>query len=451
MAVRVAGPSGTYDVREVFTPTTPARLTFVERIDINTKLVSALSTPGKQIVVYGASGSGKTTLLENKLYQIYENHITTRCIYGLTFDQLVLDAFDQLGVYYISEKTKGKEKSISGDLKADYLSISSKIGLSIRSSESDKESRIIPPQLTPQTLGRFLGMAKCAWILEDFHKIDANERIKLAQVMKVFMDMADIYRDLKIIALGAVDTARLIVESDSEMKNRVSEICVPLMNDDEIRSIIDKGSSLLNFHIKNAVKKSISKYSNGLASVCHQICLNICFASDIYSTQISPRGISAKHMQEALKMYLDEASDTIKASFDKAFRNKRTRKFDNTKLILSALARCGRDGAAFAEIYSEIKKEESSYPSGNLTIYIEELCGTDRGSVIRHDANSGRYSFADPIYRVYALSYFSNPMIDMDDDVIDGVDVDSNMSSILDELIRMHIKTKGQLGDGFSA
>jgi ABC-type bacteriocin/lantibiotic exporter with double-glycine peptidase domain len=61
-----------HDVRVVFTPTTPARLAFVERESINNKLVNALRTPGKQVVVYGYYGSGKTTLLENKLHQIYE-------------------------------------------------------------------------------------------------------------------------------------------------------------------------------------------------------------------------------------------------------------------------------------------------------------------------------------------------------------------------------------------
>ena len=79
-----------HDVYKVFTPTTPARLTFVEREKVNSKLVNALRTPGKQVVVYGHSGSGKTTLLVNKLHQLYENHLTSRCMKSVTFDMLVL-------------------------------------------------------------------------------------------------------------------------------------------------------------------------------------------------------------------------------------------------------------------------------------------------------------------------------------------------------------------------
>src|SRR5690242_14309632 len=94
-----------YQVRDVFTPTKPARIAFIDRDAINQKLVSALQTPAKQIIVYGHSGSGKTTLLANKLTQLFENHITTRCMKGLKFEQLLLDAFDQLSPFFKVEQT----------------------------------------------------------------------------------------------------------------------------------------------------------------------------------------------------------------------------------------------------------------------------------------------------------------------------------------------------------
>src|SRR5690606_6742915 len=101
--------------------------------------------------------------------------------------------------------------------------------------------RALPPQLTPQALGKFLGAAGACWVLEDFHKIEESQKEHLSQLMKVFVDMADEFPDLKIIAIGAVDTARQVVQYDDEMKNRVAEIPVSLMHPDEIKAIIKKG------------------------------------------------------------------------------------------------------------------------------------------------------------------------------------------------------------------
>jgi excinuclease UvrABC ATPase subunit len=173
------------NVRDVFTPTTPARLAFVERESINTKLVNALETPGKQVVVYGYSGSGKTTLLENKLHQAYERHLTTRCVQGLSFEQLVLDAFDQLEGFYESELTGIKKTSLSSSIGAQYATIKAQVKAQSDSEEQRKQQRILPPQLTPQTLARLLGEAGCCWVLEDFHKMESGEKVKLAQIMKV--------------------------------------------------------------------------------------------------------------------------------------------------------------------------------------------------------------------------------------------------------------------------
>lgn len=252
---------------DVFTPTRPARISFVERESINTKLVNALQTPGKQIVIYGHSGSGKTTLLENKLCQLYESHLTTRCMSGMTFEQMLRDAFDQLGKFYESDRTTNSSSSLSSHIAGDYLGIKAKISTKIGNATEVQDKRIIPPELTPQRLGQYIGAANCCWVLEDFHKVSPDYGKQLSQIMKVFMDLADKWPSLKIIAIGAVDTARRVVEYDTEMSNRVSEIEVPLMSPAEVREILSKGEELLNISIGPDVKREVTLLSNGLASV----------------------------------------------------------------------------------------------------------------------------------------------------------------------------------------
>ena len=53
-----------HQLEDVFTPTSPAIITYVDRLkdDVNDRLVRALKLPGNQVVIYGHSGTGKSTL-----------------------------------------------------------------------------------------------------------------------------------------------------------------------------------------------------------------------------------------------------------------------------------------------------------------------------------------------------------------------------------------------------
>jgi len=146
----------TYIVTDVFTPAKPARFSFVEREAINTKLVNALQTPGKQMVIYGHSGSGKTTLLENKLCQLYENHLTTRCMSGMTFEQILRDAFDQLGQYYEATIKTKDSSSISGEIAGDYFGIRAKLGATSDVTSVVEKRPVLPPNLLLRGLADIL-------------------------------------------------------------------------------------------------------------------------------------------------------------------------------------------------------------------------------------------------------------------------------------------------------
>lgn len=393
--------------RDVFTPTKPARIAFVERDSVNDKLVNSLTTPGKQIVVYGHSGTGKTTLLVNKLTQLYEHHITTRCMKGLKFEQLILDAFDQLSPFYKSEKLQTQKLSTSSDLSASYLMLQAKLNAQTSTDTTEKQIRILPPQLTPQALGRFLGAQRACWVLEDFHKVDESEKEKLSQLMKVFMDLSDDYAELKIIALGAVDTARQVVDYDHEMRNRVAEVHVSLMTEQEIAGIIAKGELALNIKFNPEIKRLVSRHSNGLASVCHHLCLNMCNAAGVVETNDGePIELTKTHCEHAVKTYVEEASDSIKSAFDKALKQRRKTQYANARLILEALSAFGDSGTARTEIHNRIQRAEPKYPEANLKYLLPKLCTLEYGGILRFDSNSGRYSFADPIYRAYALAQF---------------------------------------------
>lgn len=392
--------SPVYSVYDVFTPTTQAQLNFVDRNAINDYLVDALRTPGKQLIVYGESGSGKSTLLLNKLRQIYSDHITTQCSSVMTYDQLLLDAFDQLDPYYLASQTLQKGRSVSAGLTADFSRIRASIDAALTQSTTQSTTRVLPPQLTAQRLAQFLGAQGMCWVVEDFHKMPDSEKLPFSQSMKIFCDASATYPEVKTITIGAADTARQVVEYDPEMSRRVTELLVPLMTDEELDTILLNGQQLLNVDLSELVNPVV-QYSAGLPAVCHQLALNVCLEDGILATQDKRTTFNRENLIPAAERYVRESSDTLKARFDKALRRHRVRRFDNCRLILAAIASGPLTGMLVSDILNTVRAEEPDYPTGNLTQYLRELTQDARGNVL-HLGTDGKYRFSDPLYYSFA-------------------------------------------------
>lgn len=390
-----------YTLKEVFTPAKPARVSFVNRNKINRRVVRALETPGTQIVVYGHTGCGKTTLLENKLYEVYEKHIRTNCMIGTTFEQIVLDAFEQLAEFYVDEVTNNKKTKISVALKANYLAIQTSLGVDSEESQATKQKRILPPQLTPQNLGRLMGAAGYCWLLEDFHKVEDEDKVKLSQMMKVFMDMSDEFEDLKLIALGAVNTAREVVKSDAEMRRRLSEIHVPLMSELEIKEILTKGEDALGVCFGVELKEKISHYCNGLPAIAHKLAYLMCDGANIKNTLPKSQyyEFTETDLSLAVDEYIEDESDTIKRVFDNALTHS---KGEN---VIRSLFHSGQDGGNIDELFGYCKEFSIRIQKNHLEATLNELSQPRFGEVVKFDEDSHCYSFSDPFFRSFALAF----------------------------------------------
>ena len=227
---------GVYNVNEVFTPSSRPKFTYVERLRLHQKMQALFRETGKQIIVYGHSGTGKSSLVSKLLEQYYETHITTSCYSGMTFEQVLILAFDELNAYYVSERSQKISKEISSSLTSEFNNIKLQISGNQSYGDEAKSTRVVPLQLMPQSLARFIGEINGCWVIEDFHKIEGSERKKLSETMKIFSDMSNEYKTLRVIAVGAVDTARQVVDYNPDMSNRVAEVLVPLMDDYELVS-----------------------------------------------------------------------------------------------------------------------------------------------------------------------------------------------------------------------
>jgi len=394
-----------YNLADVFTPSTAAVLTYVNRPDVYKQIDKALMIPGMQLILYGHSGSGKTTIIQNALQSKNIKFISTNCMIDTTVADIILDAFDKLNPFYTTESTSKTSEKISSELKASYSSVESAIKSELVAENGEKKQRALPIQLTPQRLAEFLGASKVVWIIEDFHKVKEEERKKLSQILKVFVDTANKYKEVKIIAIGAVGTARDVVNYDSELANRVSEIFVPLLNTEELEEIVKKGEKLLNVDFCNEIHSNIVKYSNSLAAICHHLCFSVCYNNKIEKTQKTKKKLDNKNLQDAVADYLKQNSDSFKEILDRALKY-RDGNFDETKFILKAFCQQNKDELTLKEVnlYGGNKKR---FGNDNVKKYLTFLTTAEYGEILRFDANSGKYYFSNPFFKAFAIMMFT--------------------------------------------
>lgn len=392
-----------YNVHEVFTPSTQARINFVDRASINDQLMDTIYTAGKQLIVYGESGCGKSTLLMNKLKDSYAAYIISRCSQSMTYEQLLLDAFDQLNPFYTQKRASGASRGISSELRAAFFSVKADLS----KNQGEQQARAVPLQLTAQRLAEFLGAQSMCWVVEDFHKMPVEEKIPFAQSLKIFSDVSTEYPEVMVIAIGATGTAREVVEYDPEMSNRVSELYVPPMTATELSRIIGKGQELLNINL-SAVAEGIVDYSMGMPSVCHQLALNTCLEKDITETQKVTIAFTWRDLDPALNRYVRDSSDTIQSRLYRALGRRVLGRYDNCKIILAALSSGPLSGMTFDEILTRIRLTHKDYPEKNLKRYLRELTKDSRGQLLKA-AEDGKWRFTGGIYHTLVQAMLSKP------------------------------------------
>jgi len=387
-----------FKVREVFTPTQPARKNFIIRDKIDKRVVRSLRTTGTQIVLYGHTGSGKTTLLLNKLESEEYSFVKTNCTSSMSFESLLVNVYRALDKAVISKETI--TDGVSGGFKIGFPKI-----FETNINVSDTNATEITPfsdlDSIELSIAQSIGELNYCWVIEDFHKLTVPVKKKLAQLMKVFMDLSDDYPKLKIIALGAKNTAREVIELDEEMQRRVVEIHVPLMLDTEIEKIVTNGCKLLNIKIAKTTINDVIKHSHGVASICHQLSALMCEFVHIDKTVVESESESEfnyDHFNYAVSEYIEQESDTLTSAFQKAF------KIQEAYKVITCLSEISTDGAQFDKIYGFINEhfDDVELDESSLFKILNSLKSISNGSILLYDDNSETYSFRDPFYKIFA-------------------------------------------------
>lgn len=381
-------------LQEVFTPNTVAKLNYVSRPILEIDLEKYILMPGKQIIVYGHSGSGKTTLVRKTMTALKKNYIRTHCESNTTFNDILLQAFDELNGFYIGEKRYNQGYTINANLKSEFSLIKTGIDSVYTQTQEKTCLRIVPPQLTPQKLAQFLGEIDCIWIIEDFHKVKPSEKRRIADVLKVFIDSANDFQNVKIICIGAVGTARELIELDNNLNTRTVELLVPLLTETEICNIINDGCNLMHIEMPKKLQDCIVYYSNNLAALAHQMCYDICFHSNILKTRIKRKKLDPNRLRDAVESYVRANSDSLNKLYDLIAS------IHMGWYVLKAFDVSEKENLSFGEIKSSILHKHS-ISDEELFELLQKLGTSEYESIIRFDANSNKYSISSPFFTAF--------------------------------------------------
>lgn len=378
-----------YSVEQIFT-ILQADVNYVKRANIDDLLSQEFSTPGKQLIVFGHSGGGKTTSVFKMLKEHKSIYIKTHCESYTTFEQLIINAFAELDQYFLSGKTTNKSASIKGSLSAEYATIKASIESTTTEGESYSYAPVVPPQLTPQKLAEFMGKGNIVWVIEDFHKVHDDEKTRIADVIKIFVDNSNQYPMSKIICIGACESAHDLITLNPDLKNRVSEIKIPLLNDDEIRQIIENGFHFLNIYPDNKLADKLVEFSDRIASAAHQMCLDICNKNNIHETSKNPIIIPEASFEYAINGFLSRNQDSLKTLYEKATKD------SLGWYILKTISSNCKNKLSIDEIERIINDKEHPYSKELIQEKLDELISTSYSILYR--SSSELYGFSTPFW-----------------------------------------------------
>lgn len=388
-----------HNLQDVFTPGTIAKVNYLRRKELEKRISTSLDTPGVQIILYGHSGSGKTTVIRKLLDEKNYKFVRTQCTTDKTLNDIILDAFSQLDRYCVSEQTFKSGQKISSALKSEIESIKAEISCVTETSSEQKLIRLLPPRLTQQKLAEIFRETGQIWMIEDFHKLSDEEKQKLADVMKIFVDeandMDDILQPSKIICLGAVNTPRELITLDPNLSSRVEQIKVPLLKDEEIKEIIEQGCHLLNVVMSDKLVQNLVSYSNNIGSLAHFMCLDICNDLDVKKTTFKRVLVQDNSFEVAIKGYLNRNSDTLQKSYDLI-----TAKNKAAWYVLKTLNMYNKDSISYSTLINRINPKHIQLTEDDIQQALAEL-QSQPYYIIRYDEDRDSYSFSTPFWSAF--------------------------------------------------
>lgn len=224
----LGAPMDVYRVEDVFKRSGVPTLTYVKPKEY-TRLLVALRSPGKGVVVEGPSKIGKTSSVMKVLSEIDSS---------LPETVTTLTARDPSHRDFIAD---------------------------------------LPSQTD-------LGIV----IIDDFHRLEASVRESISDFMKILADGER--KDAKIVIVGINKVGESLLAIAPDLAGRIEVIKLGVNPPEKVRELIDQGCDALN--IDFVARESIVEASAGSFNIAQMICFEACISNEIIETSPTAKTVT---------------------------------------------------------------------------------------------------------------------------------------------------------------
>ena len=336
-------------LHEVFCTTGLPDFTYIEP-SIYRDVESDILQPGKHVLIVGPSGSGKTCLL-------------TRILEGLNW----VEGEDYLLISCLDEDS---QKNVSGVLE-DALN----------------------------------GTIKIPVILDDFHVLNTEIRMRLGKKLKQLSDK--VFKERKasttFILLGISTSPQALLFTSPDLSRRLGIYRMPPPQPSDLHGLIERGERKLTVEFSNSDR--IVEDSKNSFFICQYLCSRICIDEGVSHTMdvLKPLNYRIEDVRQHLVQQLSEQYKPFLMSFvqNSGFKKAQWLPFIAIIVLISNVPNFEFTIAEIASRSGDLGKAINAVKARIAQAILSYGLDGSMGSILHYEENAEVLSIQDPIFRYY--------------------------------------------------
>ncbi|MHB8545919.1 MAG: hypothetical protein ACYDAJ_04060 [Nitrosotalea sp.] len=281
---------------------------YVERNQVDGFFHTALEL-NKQIVVYGSSKQGKTSLIKKHLEP--NSTIPIQCSPAMALIDIYSSILRQCNIPIQTDSSEESTRLVEGggSLKAKvkiplFLEVEGEgSGKGATETKHVKEYKSVEFNLgLAQDIAEILKSINFQKhvILDNFHYLPEEIQKAFAFDLRIFQDL-----DIRFIILGIWRERNRLTQFNGDLQDRIVEVAVEPWDHGDLKSVIQKGSAILNVDFSDIVTSLIESSFDSIG-VLQELCKESCLAANVSETVASKQKITNDNLREAIRKKLDD-------------------------------------------------------------------------------------------------------------------------------------------------